>query len=332
MKNPDLSYKKKFLYTFKSFSKQISGLALILLICFSFTPCYCQEQAKEPPDSIPAGSTVKDSGKQDSSEPDSLDVTSELEPLAVRLIEDGFSEANIKVLFARKEVTFDPSGVSLFFIHSESSLNYDQFSQPKSIANAQRYMAEHKESLDRAQEEFGVDKTIITAILLVETRLGSYLGKRTVINTLSTMAALTDTGLAEKLWDSISDKKKPERAAFDKKVAQKSKWGYEELKSLISFANREGLDPVAIKGSYAGAMGICQFMPSNALTLARDGNKDGKVDLFCHDDAIFSVANFLAHYGWKAGISRQRQHEVLFSYNHSNYYVDALLKISDKLK
>ncbi|MCP4721788.1 MAG: transglycosylase SLT domain-containing protein, partial [Desulfobacteraceae bacterium] len=88
----------------------------------------------------------------------------------------------------------------------------------------------------------------------------------------------------------------------------------------------------SIKGSYAGAMGIPQFMPSNALTLAKDGNNDGRVDLFNHADAISSVANYLKHHGWKPGIPRQRQHEVLFRYNHSNYYVDTLLKVSDKLK
>ncbi len=340
MKNPDLSSKESpfftlipfftlasvfrpaLFYTLITFFKRITGLAAALFICLSFSLSYSQEQAAATADSASA-----DSKALESPEP-----ASELDPLALRLIQDGFDESKIKALFAKKEVTFDPSGVSLFFIHSESSLNYDQFSAPKSIANAQKYMAEHKESLDKAQKAFGVDKTIITAILLVETRLGTYLGNRTVINTLSTMAALTDKALAEKLWASISDKKKPDRAAFDKKVEQKSRWGYEELKALISFANREGLDPSAIKGSYAGAMGIPQFMPSNALTLARDGNTDGKVDLFSHEDAIFSVANFLTHHGWKTGISRQRQHEVLFSYNHSNYYVDALLKISDKLK
>jgi membrane-bound lytic murein transglycosylase B len=89
-------------------------------------------------------------------------------------------------------------------------------------------------------------------------------------------------------------------------VARRGTWGYEELKALIRFSGREGLDPATIKGSYAGAMGIPQFMPSNALTLARDGSKDGKVDLFDHQDAIFSVANYLKHHGWKPGISRQR--------------------------
>ncbi|WDP91296.1 MAG: lytic murein transglycosylase [Desulfobacter sp.] len=255
-----------------------------------------------------------------------------LAPLAQRLIKDGFDADKIQALFSKENVFFTPDGVSLFFIHSESSLNYDQFSSSKSIAKAKKYMARHKEALDNVENALGVDKTIITAIILVETRLGTYLGKRTVINTLSTMAALTDRPLQEKVWAAIPDKKKPKRATFDKKVEKRTQWGYEELKALIRYADREGIDPAAIKGSYAGAMGISQFMPSNALTLARDGNADGRVDLFDHNDAIFSVANFLRHHGWKPGISRQQQHKVLFRYNHSNYYVDALLKISDKLK
>lgn len=298
MKNSDLS------------PKLILKIVVALIICFSVNFCYAQQ----------------------ADVPDSAGDANDFEFLTQRLVEDGFDQEKTKALFGNKTVCFDPGGVSLFFVHSESSLNYDQFSSPKSIADARMYMATHKDRLDKAQEEFSVDKTIITAILLVETRLGTYLGKRTVVNTLATMAALTDKALAERVWLAISNNKKPERAIFDKKVDQKSRWGYEELKALISYADREGIDPVVIKGSYAGAMGIPQFMPSNALSLARDGNTDGRVDLFDHDDAIFSVANYLKHHGWKSGLGRQRQHEVLFQYNHSNYYVDALLKISDKLK
>lgn len=290
--------------------KFILNVVVPLIISFSVNFCYAQQAAA----------------------PDGFGQANEFESLSQRLVQDGFDQEKTIALLANKMVCFDPGGVSLFFIHSESSLDYDQFSSPKSIANARKYVVTHNASLDKAQEEFSVDKTIITAILLVETRLGTYLGKRTVINTLATMAALTDKALAEKVWCAITDNKRPERAFFDKKVDQKSRWGYEELKALISYANREGINPVSITGSYAGAMGIPQFMPSNALTLARDGNKDGQVDLFDHDDAIFSVANYLKHHGWKSGLSRQRQHEVLFKYNHSNYYVDALLKISDKLK
>jgi membrane-bound lytic murein transglycosylase B len=256
----------------------------------------------------------------------------EFDKLIQQLIDDGFKKEKIELLFSKENVFFNPSGVSRFFIHSESSLNYGQFTSKKSINNALKYLDEHKNTLDQAQKIYGVDKTIIAAILLVETRLGTYLGNRIVINTLSTMAALTDETLIERIWDSIPDKKKPKKETFLKKVKKRSKWGYEELKALIKYTKKEGMVPEGIKGSYAGAMGIPQFMPSNALRLAKDGNNDGKIDLFTHADAIFSVANYLKHHGWKPGIARQKQHEVLFRYNHSNYYVDTLLKISDKLK
>ncbi len=256
----------------------------------------------------------------------------EFDRLVQKLVQDGFDRDRIQKLFSGGSVFFDPDGVYRFFIHTESSLDYDQFTSGKSIKNALQYMKDHKDALDRAQKIYGVDKTIITAILLVETRLGAYLGKRTVINTLSTMAALSDKNLRQRVWDAIPARKRPKKEVFNKKVQSRLKWGYEELKALLRYAEKEGIAPENIKGSYAGAMGIAQFMPSNVLQLARDGDNDGRIDLFTHADAIFSVANYLSHHGWKPGIPRQRQHEVLFLYNHSNYYVDTLLKISDKLK
>ncbi len=256
----------------------------------------------------------------------------ELTAVKARLIKDGFSRDFIENTYANPKVAFSLKGVSLFFVHSESSLNYDQFLSDKSISNALKYMETYKKDLQSAEMIYGVDETVITAIILVETRLGTYLGNRAVINTLSTMAALSEKKNKEALWQSLATSKRFTRAKFDKKALQKSKWAYTELKSLLQFAQRENIDPVAIKGSYAGAMGISQFMPSNALTLARDGNGDGKVNLFEHADAIHSVANYLKRYGWQPKVNRQKAHKILYKYNHSNYYVDTLLKISDKLK
>ncbi|MBI9092869.1 MAG: lytic murein transglycosylase [Desulfobacterium sp.] len=256
----------------------------------------------------------------------------EFNRLIQRLVNDGFQEDAIKKIFENPKVFFDPKGVSLFFVHSESSLDYDQFLSKPSIKNARAYMEKHKAILDKAQEEYGVDKTIITAIILVETRLGTYVGNRAVINTLSTMAALADKEERKNLWDSISDSRRLTKEKFEKKADSKSEWAYTELKALLKFSKREALDVAAITGSYAGAMGISQFMPSNALTLARDGNQDGRVNLFDHADAIHSIANYLKHFGWEPSVTRQKAHKILYKYNHSNYYVDTLLKISDQLK
>ena len=257
---------------------------------------------------------------------------SPLTRLTERLIQDGFPRSYIHQVFSSPGVAFSLKGVSLFFVHSESSLNYDQFTAPKSIADAAAYIRTHQAELERAEAVYGVDKTVISAILLVETRLGTYLGNRRVINTLATMAALKEKENKEALWNSLADSQRVTRKKFNQKIQKKSQWAYAELKALLTFAQREGIDPVAVKGSYAGAMGISQFMPSNVLALATDGNNDGKVNLFEHADAIHSIANYLKEFGWTPGINRQQAHKILYQYNHSNYYVDTLLKISDKLK
>lgn len=252
--------------------------------------------------------------------------------LTERLVKDGFNRNKINKLYTNKNIAFDSKGVSLFFIHSESSLDYDQFVSKTALKNARRYMDKHILNLKMAEEKYGVDKTIITAILLVESQLGKYVGNRLVINTLSTMAALKNQKIREKLYQSMPKEKKISKAKFEKKSRYKAKWAYIELKALLKYSARENLDPFKIPGSYAGALGLSQFLPSNALRLARDGDDDGSINLFEHPDAIYSIANFLSHYGWDHNISKQKAYKILYKYNHSKPYVTTLLKISNRLK
>lgn len=260
----------------------------------------------------------------------------EPEPYATlqeRLIADGFDSARIQALFASPDVTFEESGVSAYFVHNEATLNYEQFARPQPIASARAYMQTHSQALDAAQAAFGVDKEVITAIILVETRLGTYTGNKSVINTLSTLAAMSEATPRQTIWDNLpNDDRRMSREKFEKKADQKASWAYKELKAFLTYTDKEGVDPTHIKGSYAGAMGISQFMPSNIAPYAKDGNADGQIDLFVHADAIFSVASYLKHYGWKPGISREKAFKVVYHYNHSKYYVNTILDIADKLK
>jgi len=252
--------------------------------------------------------------------------------LQEKLITDGFDEYEIKALYIRPEVSFETKGVSLFFMHSEARLDYDQYTVKQQIKKARRYMNKYNKELSQAEKIYGVDKEVITAIILIETQCGTLLGNRSVLNTLSTMASLFDLQVRGMLWQEISDISELTRHKFEKKAERKSGWAYRELTAFLNYVIREGIDPVEIKGSYAGAMGISQFMPSNIPALAKDGNNDGSIDLFDHADAIASVAFYLKRHGWKPGISRKKAQKVVHHYNHSDQYVDAVLKISKLLK
>ncbi len=254
------------------------------------------------------------------------------EGLAQWLIGDGFKADPIHSIYADERVAFDKRGVSMYFVHSEGKLNYDQFTEAQPIANTRAYMETHKQPLFRAQRQYGVDREVIAAIALVETRLGTYTGNRPVVNSLSTMAALADPAAREQLWNHVSETTHLSRADFEAKARKKSTWAYGELKAFLKYAMAEGLDIPAINGSYAGAMGICQFMPSNIEKLAADGSGDGRIDLFNHSDAIMSIASYLSHHGWYPGIPRDRAYKAVYQYNHSSYYVNTILKIVELLR
>lgn len=137
------------------------------------------------------------------------------------------------------------------------------------------YWREHAETLARVEEHFGVPPEIIVAIIGVETRYGTHKGRHKVLDSLATLA-----------FDY------PPRAAFFRR----------ELEQYLILTREQRLDPLAIRGSYAGAMGIPQFISSSYRHYAIDFSGNGQVDLLnSHVDAIGSVANYFKRHGWASG-------------------------------
>lgn len=128
--------------------------------------------------------------------------------------------------------------------------------------------------LRRAEAEYGVPPEYVVAIIGVETHYGGYMGKHRVIDALATLA-------------------------FD--YPRRSEFFAGELEAFLIMSRDEGFDPFVPRGSYAGAMGLGQFMPSSFHKWAVDFNGDGKRDLWNPVDAIGSVANYFADHGWRKG-------------------------------
>ncbi len=148
------------------------------------------------------------------------------------------------------------------------------FLTPANVSNGARFWRRYEQALQRAEQRYGVPPEYVVAILGVETRYGRVLGKHRVIDALATLA-----------FDY------PRRSAFFT----------DELAAFLVMAREEGLDPLAPKGSYAGAMGYGQFMPSSFHRWAVDFDGNGRRDLWNPVDAIGSVANYFAAHGWQKG-------------------------------
>ena len=258
--------------------------------------------------------------------------THHFEILKQQLIKDGFDSEKIQTLYNRPEVYFEADGVTVLFTYSEAKVDYNQFSNDWSISQAKKYMQEHKEELEKTEKAYGVDKRVITAILLVESGLGRTVGTRSALNTLSTLAALMYPDARSEFYALIPEDKRSSRQEFEKSALRKSKWAYAELKAFLEYAYQEGFDPAEISGSFAGAMGLAQFMPTSILAYGKDGDDDGIIDLHTHADSMASIANYLKRHGWRPGISRKKAEKVIYHYNHSEYYVNAILTIASRLK
>jgi membrane-bound lytic murein transglycosylase B len=253
------------------------------------------------------------------------------EPLIQRLTEDGQDEIWIRHLFSDPEVKFDPRVMPRKLTHSEAKLDYSRFLRPERISRASRFLRDHRGLLTSVQEQYGVPKEVKVAILLVETDLGRFMGSGRALNILASMALASDIETVSP-WLPPDILAPGRREEVEKKLKKKSEWAYGELKALLQYADRNHLEVMDMKGSIFGAIGLCQFMPSNALRFGKDYDGDGRVDLFSRGDAVASMANYLRNYGWRAGLSREEQEKVLLKYNYSRPYAKTVMDVAEKLR
>lgn len=188
----------------------------------------------------------------------------------------GLDQSKLEDIFTK--VQFQPAIIDLISAPA-SSIPWDKyrarFINAQRIKNGVSFWNAHAQKLKQASQVFGVPEEIIVAIIGIETAYGASTGKHRVIDALTTLA-----------FDF------PRRADFFRS----------ELAQYLLLAQEQNFDLFSIKGSYAGAIGIPQFMPGSYRRYAIDFDGDGKTDLTGNTaDAIGSVANYLKEYGWEAG-------------------------------
>ncbi len=149
------------------------------------------------------------------------------------------------------------------------------FINPERIEGGVRFWKKHAAALQRAERQYGVPQEYIVGIIGVETLYGKNMGKYRALDALTTLAFAY-----------------PRRADFFRL----------ELEQYLLLAREQDFNVLGVQSSYAGALGMPQFMPGNLRKYGVDFNGNGKIDIMREpEDAIGSVANYFRHYGWRSG-------------------------------
>ncbi len=277
----------------------------------------------------------------------------EWQNLSAKLQRDGLDTARTNALFARLDMppSAVPMGIKVKELYTNKFLPRPKAQPQKTFktklgipgpwfkgvvttANAKKcrdFIDQHAVAFARAELNYGVPSEVAAALLFVETRLGGYLGKHNAFYMLASMSVTRDPADIPEYMSKLPGSE-GQIPWIREKMAVKADWAYKELKALLSYCYANGLDPLKIKGSVYGAIGLCQFMPSNISRYGVDGNADGVIDLFTVDDAVASLSNYLRRNGWRSGLSVTQQTRVLRSYNAMDIYAHTILALARTIR
>ncbi len=251
-----------------------------------------------------------------------------------RLTQDGFdSEFITKILTdARAELNPFMLASYLNLRSRESPELYSKFLTQESILLSKKFLRENRNTLRMAEKRFQVEKEVIVAILLVESRFGENIGKYRVVPTLASIAIMDSPEHLQNNFQTLRDKDPYLTYEWMEDFAKrKAQWAYQELRCFLEIIRDETLDPLEVYGSYAGALGMPQFIPSSYLNYAVS-KRGFTYWLLNKEEAIYSVGNYLRSHGWRKGLPSKKKEQVLWNYNRSEPYIKAILQIAKRMR
>jgi membrane-bound lytic murein transglycosylase B len=265
---------------------------------------------------------------------ESDETTYPYQSLIHRLSQDGFDSEFLSNLLMDTRAELNP-----FMLVTYLNLNsretpelYTQFLNPELILLSKKFLCQNLKVLRNAEKRFQVEKEVIVAILLVESRFGENIGKYRVLSTLASMAMMNSPEHLQNNYLTLQESS-PELSFewMEDLAKRKAEWAYHELKCFLKIICHEAIDPLEVYGSYAGALGMPQFIPSSYLTFAVS-RKSFEKWLLNKEEAIYSIGNYLKSHGWKRNLPIKKKKQILWYYNHSEPYIETILQVAQKIK
>jgi membrane-bound lytic murein transglycosylase B len=253
------------------------------------------------------------------------------------LVEKGLDRLRIHGLIYDPRVVIDTGFIirNLFNTKPGASASKSQYMyySPRFIPRGRTFIEQNREAFEGIRNRYGISPEIITAILIMESKLGTYPERYRAFRVYANLALANDPDVLVALRDTngkrypgLNKEKTLERARA------KGRWALGELYTLVLLSDELQWDPLEIKGSIAGALGPAQFIPSTFRKYGIDGDSDGRIDPFCMADAMASIAHFLNHSGWTETGPDEKRRTALWIYNHSDIYVNTIMKLYKELE
>jgi membrane-bound lytic murein transglycosylase B len=227
-----------------------------------------------------------------------------LKELLTKLVKAGLDQGKLQSWFGDKRAALIPEVIERFKRPAEK-MPYEKyraiFIKKDVLEGGKNFLEKQAKLLAAVEEKYQVDRQVLCGLIATETRFGVHRGKYLTFNALATLAM---------------------------KYPRRSRWARGELQALLTVFDD---DPLAVKGSYAGAVGLVQFMPTSIRNFGEDWDQDGRVDLDQWNDALASAANYLKKHGWKRGLPIRRgsaNYRALHRYNPAHNYVRVIAELS----
>ena len=214
--------------------------------------------------------------------------------------------------FEDKRLQIDADVLERFKNKPEKIKTYDQYKKiffnEQRIGDGVNFYKKNKTLIAKVAREFEIDPIVLVAIIGVETNYGSKTAEFSVINSLYTQAM---------------------------KMPKRSGWATKEIAELLIFCSENDVDPFSLGGSYAGAFGFGQFIPSSFNKLSIDYNNDGKKDPFDWEDVIGSIAFYLTENGYPKNdfnfTHKSKAWKAIRTYNRSDKYANIIIDLRNEI-
>ncbi|NJL24768.1 MAG: hypothetical protein HC902_06100 [Calothrix sp. SM1_5_4] len=250
-----------------------------------------------------------------------------------RLVKEGFKPSFIKALKAKYEDRHFLQVLELnvlLFLRKSDYHGIQVTGEAKERVRG--FLKANKAALKKAEKNYRVSPPVIASLLWIESRHGQNTGQFHVpsvyLHLLQAPRPEVVAHLQRNAKQFTDHVTKKNRKDIDKRTKTKSDWALAELRALQTMFLRDKKALHELRGSFSGAFGMPQFLPSSYVSYAKAFNSKRPADLTRPDDAIQSVANYLHKSGWKPG-KKKTYSAALFRYNKSTDYGNAILKLAD---